>query len=284
MSAEQRAHKLSDRAIEGRFVGLASNGSAWVLYSTGLTPNRHFTVVQATFDEGDMMGDRWEQGPDPDVWPQKEGRADDERDAETGGDGGDGGSGDDGSGSPGRRARLVTAGGVRSGGADRDHAGGDSTGNSGQDSKDGDDDDSDSPDSGGGGDKGGGDGGAIVPTDAGDAGSEDGTPRSQMLHEIAPDRGFVESLPETEEVAVGSRPGGGGFALRPRLAALIAEAIEWDGADAWHDAEWSLTHGGGDDDVDMLEDGIAFVSCVDNKKFVADKRGMRKIKIPQNHA
>ena len=129
VSAEQRAHKLSDRAIEGRFVGLASNGSAWVLYSTGLTPNRHFTVVQATFDEGDMMGDGWEQGPDPDVWPQREGRADDERDAEIGGDGGDGGSGDDGSGSPRRSARLVTAGGVQSRGADRDHAGGGSAGN-----------------------------------------------------------------------------------------------------------------------------------------------------------
>jgi len=105
-----------------------------------------------------------------------------------------------------------------------------------------------------------------------------------MLNEIAPDRGFVENLPEAEEVAVGSRPGGGGFALRPRLAALIAEAVEWDGADAWHDPEWSLTHGGGDDDIDILEDGIAFVSCVDNKKFVADERGMREIKIPQNHA
>ena len=56
VSAEQREHKLSDRAIEGRFVGLASNGSAWVLYSRGRTPNRHFTVVQATFDESDVMG------------------------------------------------------------------------------------------------------------------------------------------------------------------------------------------------------------------------------------
>jgi hypothetical protein len=55
LAPEQRAHKFADRAVEGRFVGLAANGSAWVLYSTNLPRNRHFTVVQATFDEADLM-------------------------------------------------------------------------------------------------------------------------------------------------------------------------------------------------------------------------------------
>ena len=84
VSAEQREHKLSDRAIEGRFVGLAANGAAWVLYSTGLSPNKHFTVVQATFDETDVMGEHTGEQFESDLWPHREGR----------GDGGGGGAGD----------------------------------------------------------------------------------------------------------------------------------------------------------------------------------------------
>ena len=285
VSAEQREHKLSDRAIEGRFVGLASNGSAWVLYSRGRTPNRHFTVVQATFDESDVMGERAGVDPDPDVWPGSSNGPDDGNGVT--GDSNGGGDADGEAGGNGGNAQRAVADVAGSADNGYDRAGVSGSGDGGLGS-------------GGGGvgtgderiDRGGGSGGDLsagggadgVPTDAGDDGSVDGAPRSQMLNEIAPDRGFVENLPAVEEVAVGSRPGGGGFALRPRLAALIAEAVEWDGADAWHDSEWSLTHGGGDDDIDILEDGIAFVSCVDNKKFVADERGMREIKIPQNHA
>ena len=87
---------------------------------------------------------------------------------------------------------------------------------------------------------------------------------------------------------VGVRPDGGGFSLRPRLgappparAALIAEAEEW--ADRACNA-WSLMQGGGDESDDSADHGYAFVSCVDSKKYVADERGMREIRIPQNHA
>ena len=62
LAPEQRAHKFADRAVEGRFVGLAANGSAWVLYSTNLPTNKHFTVVQATFDEADAAGRRRRSG------------------------------------------------------------------------------------------------------------------------------------------------------------------------------------------------------------------------------
>jgi hypothetical protein len=55
VTAEQRDHKLSDRAVEGRFVGMAANGSAWVLYSSALPLNRHFIVAQATFDEENVL-------------------------------------------------------------------------------------------------------------------------------------------------------------------------------------------------------------------------------------
>ena len=251
VSAEQREHKLSDRAIEGRFVGLAANGAAWVLYSTGLTPNRHFTVVQATFDETDVMGapsnDRDEQ---PDLWPFK---------LNENGEGGDNISGvgqheetdtdeqaeeeDDG-----MRQKHKPEPGPRT--APLDETG----------------------------------------TGMGDDGSVDGAHRSHLLAEIAPDYGFVSEEVSSSEVAVGARPDGGGFSLRPRMrantmrAALIAEAQEWDEFNACQPDLWSFTHGGGDHDADAIEDGFAFISCVDNKKFVMDERGMREIQIPTNHA
>ena len=71
-------------------MGLAANGAAWVLYSTGLSPNKHFTVVQATFDETDVMGEHTGEQFESDLWPHREGRGD------GGGDGaGDGASADD---------------------------------------------------------------------------------------------------------------------------------------------------------------------------------------------
>ena len=124
--------------------------------------------------------------------------------------------------------------------------------------------------------------------DGGDAGSGDEAPRSRMLDELRPDRGFVQQMPPPDAVTVGTRPDGGGFSLRPRLGALppdrvalVAQAEEW--ADPACNA-WSLMQGGADEFDDSAEHGYAFVSCVDSKKYVADERGMREIRIPQNHA
>ena len=253
VSAEQREHKLSDRAIEGRFVGLAANGAAWVLYSTGLTPNRHFTVVQATFDETDVMGapsnDRDEQ---PDLWPFK---------LNENGEGGDdiSGVGQHDETDPDEQMEEEDDG-MQRGNKPKPNLGPrtaplDETG-----------------------------------TGMGDDGSVDGAHRSHLLAEIAPDYGFVSEEVSSSEVAVGARPDGGGFSLRPRMqantvrAALIAEAQEWDEFNACQPDLWSFTHGGGDHDADAIEDGFAFISCVDNKKFVMDERGMREIQIPTNHA
>jgi hypothetical protein len=253
VSAEQREHKLSDRAIEGRFVGLAANGAAWVLYSTGLTPNRHFTVVQATFDEADVMGapsnDLDEQ---PDLWPFK---------LNENGEGGDdiSGVGQHDETDPDEQMEDEDDG-MQRGNKPKPNLGPrtaplDETG-----------------------------------TGMGDDGSVDGAHRSHLLAEIAPDYGFVSEEVSSSEVAVGARPDGGGFSLRPRMrantmrAALIAEAQEWDEFNACQPDLWSFTHGGGDHDADAIEDGFAFISCVDNKKFVMDERGMREIQIPTNHA
>ena len=260
LAAEQRAHKFSDRAVEGRFVGLAANGAAWVLYSTNLVKNKHFTVVQATFDEADLLhgGDVEADSAAPDgeiEWPWTARGDENSEDCDGGEDGFDEGAG-------GRALARAPSGGTDgpdggdAGGADGPAAG----------------DASEGATAGG--------GSVAGDDDGGDAGSGDKAPRSRMLDELRPDRGFVSQMPPPDAVTVGARPDGGGFSLRPRLgalpsarAALVAEAEEW--ADRACNA-WSLMQGGGDEFDDSAEHGYAFVSCVDSKKYVADERECAK--------
>jgi hypothetical protein len=260
LAPEQRAHKFADRAVEGRFVGLAANGSAWVLYSTNLPRNRHFTVVQATFDEADLMGGddmRDGDGPTGEVeWPLVGG---DEGRSEGDDEDGDGCDGAAGGGPP---AEIPAGSDVAAHGGSARDADGPAAGDASQGAMAGDG------------------GGAAGGDDGDDAGSGDEAPRSRMLDELRPDRGFVSQIP-SNAATVGVRPDGGGFSLRPRLgappparAALIAEAEEW--ADRACNA-WSLMQGGGDESDDSADHGYAFVSCVDSKKYVADERGMRVV-------